>query len=769
MARVKPKKKNDLVVKESVNVNQYNKYVYIVIILFSFLLYGNSIKNKYALDDAIVITENDFTKKGFSGIGDILSTELFTGFFKQQKNLVEGGRYRPFSLITYAIEYQFFGKNPHISHFINILLYGVSGILLFIVLTYFFPPENRKWYFSFAFIASLLWIAHPLHTEVVANIKGRDEILTLIFSLWTVKLSFDYLRTKKLYLLLVSFVVFFFALMSKEMAVTFVAVIPLSVYFFTKSKYKETISIKLVFDYLKTKKPYLLAVSFIVFFFALMSKETVVAYVAFVAAVLTSIYYLIKSKYKETIIALLPILAATVIFFIIRRMVIGEGSTDIPKELMNDSFLGLSFSEKYATISATLGIYLKLLFFPNTLTFDYYPYHVQIASWGDLRAIIPLVIYLVLGFYALFTLKKKSVVSFGIWFYIITFSIVSNVLFPIGVFANERFMYMPSIGFVIIVTYLLIKAVGFIKDKKTSTMALSGVVLLILSLFTIKTISRNPAWENDFILFTTDVKTSVNGAKSNVSAGGKLLEESQKLKKIISENPSSIKILKTKLDNSTMLSSSQKNELLKSDNLQSSLIKIEETRTEFVNLSVKYLEKAIEVHPTYVDALLLLGNANFEKDKKDVQKVWEYYERILKHNPYYDKVYTNMTMILNDSINVDTRIRVLEEMYAYNKNSFDICYSLGNLYGRYKNDFVKSLIYLERSVQLRPHDSRAYKDLGIAYGMSSQFEKAISTMEKSIELNPKDKQTIINLGLTYQNMGNNEKAKYYFGLAEQVK
>ena len=709
MARVKPINKKESVIKENIKICQYNKYIYITIIIFSFVLYGNSIKNKYALDDAIVITENDFTKKGFNGISDILSTELFTGFFKEQKNLVEGGRYRPLSLITYAIEYQFFGKNPHISHFINILLYGISGILLFIVLTYFFPPENRKWYLSFAFIASILWIAHPLHTEVVANIKGRDEILTLIFSLWTIKLVFDYLKTKKPYLLAVSFAVFFFALMSKEMAVTFVAVIPLSVYFFT------------------------------------------------------------KYKFKETIIAISPILVATIIFFIIRRLVIGEGSTDIPQELMNNSFLGLSWSEKYATIAVTLGMYLKLLFFPHPLTFDYYPFHVQITNWGDMHAIIPLIIYFALGLYALFTLKKKSVISYGIWFYIITFSIVSNVLFPIGVFANERFMYMPSIGFIIIITYLLIKAVSFIKEKKTSSIALSSAVLLILSLFTIKTISRNPAWENDFILFTTDVKTSVNGAKSNVSAGGKLLEESQKLKKIISENPSTFKILKIKINNTTMLSSSQKNELLESGNLQSSLVKIEETRAKYVDLSIKYLEKAIEIHPVYIDALLLLGNANFERDKKNIDKVWEYYERILKRNPNNINVYSNMKAILNDSVSADTRISILERMYVYNKNSFDICYSLGNLYGRYKNDLEKSIQFLEQAIKLSPNNSKAYKDIGIAYGMSGMFDNAISAMEKSIELNPNDKQTVINLGLTYQNKGDLEKAKYYYSLSEKMK
>ena len=61
-----------------------------------------------------------------------------------------------------------------------------------------FPPdENKKWYLSFPFIASLLFLAHPLHTEAVANIKGRDEIMTLLGSLGALWFTLKYLDTKK--------------------------------------------------------------------------------------------------------------------------------------------------------------------------------------------------------------------------------------------------------------------------------------------------------------------------------------------------------------------------------------------------------------------------------------------------------------------------------------------------------------------------------------------------------------------------------------------
>ena len=103
-----------------------------MIAALAFVLYVNTLWNQYALDDAIVITQNQFTQQGFKGIGNIMTSDVFLGFFKTEKNLVAGGRYRPLSVVTFAIEHQLFGENPGVSHFINLLLYALTGIVLFI-------------------------------------------------------------------------------------------------------------------------------------------------------------------------------------------------------------------------------------------------------------------------------------------------------------------------------------------------------------------------------------------------------------------------------------------------------------------------------------------------------------------------------------------------------------------------------------------------------------------------------------------------------------
>ena len=171
--------------------------IYLLIVFFAFLLYGNTILNNYVLDDEYVITGNRFTQKGIEGLRDIFSYDSFKGY-KENIFQVSGGRYRPFSIATFAVEHQLFGNNPHISHFINVLLFSLTCCLIYYILSKLmvkFPAD--KWYKSLPFIATILFVAHPVHTETVAYIKSRDEIFSFLFSLLSFLFWWKYLDSKK--------------------------------------------------------------------------------------------------------------------------------------------------------------------------------------------------------------------------------------------------------------------------------------------------------------------------------------------------------------------------------------------------------------------------------------------------------------------------------------------------------------------------------------------------------------------------------------------
>lgn len=101
----------------------------LILIIFTFILYGNTLWNKYSLDDDLVIYKNPTVQKGIKGI-----PEIFTTFYSEGKQKYE---YRPIVKTTFAIEYEVFGENPFISHLINVLLYIATILLIFFLLKKF--------------------------------------------------------------------------------------------------------------------------------------------------------------------------------------------------------------------------------------------------------------------------------------------------------------------------------------------------------------------------------------------------------------------------------------------------------------------------------------------------------------------------------------------------------------------------------------------------------------------------------------------------------
>ena len=175
-----------------------SKYGGWILVLLAFLLYSNTLGHKFAFDDSIVITDNTFTQKGIAGIPDLISRDFFEGVYGKDGMELSGGRFRPLSLVCFAVENQAFGKvkelngqpvldekgqqlydyNPALGHFLNILFYALSALLLFNLLSLWFSGTNGA--SVIPFVAGLIFVAHPIHTEVVANIKSRDEILAML-------------------------------------------------------------------------------------------------------------------------------------------------------------------------------------------------------------------------------------------------------------------------------------------------------------------------------------------------------------------------------------------------------------------------------------------------------------------------------------------------------------------------------------------------------------------------------------------------------------
>lgn len=427
----------------------------LIIATLAFFLYAPSLRYGYVLDDQMMYVNNQYVQEGFAGIGKILSTESFAGFFGEQKNLLVGGRYRPLSIVTFAMEKGLFGQNAALSHFVNLLLYALLGWLTYRTLRRIFPPQEKgSWWFSLAGLATLLYILHPIHSEAVANVKGRDEIMAALGAMGALYASWRYAQEGTMRWNIIAALVFFLGLLSKENALTFIAVIPLALYYF-------------------------------------------------------------GSASKRHLLINTGTLALTgVLYVVLRYAIVGQllGGTDADPNPMNDPFVNLSAGNKYATIFLTLGWYLKLLVFPHPLTHDYYPYHVPVVGFDDWRALVGLALHVALAGVAIWGLWKKNVPTFAAAFYLITLSIVSNLPFTVGAFMNERFVFLPSLGFSLFCAWLIVaflpKTLG-LGAGQSYPLGLGLIAVLSLG-YAIKTFTRLPDWKDE---------TTLNDAAYQISTG----------------------------------------------------------------------------------------------------------------------------------------------------------------------------------------------------------------------------------------------------------
>jgi tetratricopeptide (TPR) repeat protein len=372
----------------------------------------------------------------------------------------------------FAIEWNISPNNPLIHHFVNILFY-----LLTIQILYIFLQRILRNYSPILTLSiALLFAAHPTHTEVVANIKSRDELMAFFFSILALYYSLIYLDSKKIKSLWISCLCFSLALLSKETAILLVVILPATFYFFSEESWK---------------------------------------------------------TYFKPVICFGII---TLLFLMLRYYVLANNGSSYEIAILENPLIHLSFMERFPTSISMLGNYLFLLFVPNKLLYDYSFNQIPIVSYTNTNFILSLLLILFLIIYSLYTFKKKNIIAFGIIFFILTIALFSNIPLKIGSIFSIRFLYFPSLGFCIALPLLLngIIARKYTSSKNTIKNSFAGpqktlviILIAITSLFTLKTIRRNSDWKDNFSLFSADSEALTNNAKAHLFLGTEYIKKGE--------------------------------------------------------------------------------------------------------------------------------------------------------------------------------------------------------------------------------------------------
>lgn len=447
----------------------------LILVILGFILYSNSFTNEYALDDGIVIQKNDYVQRGVRGIPKILTTDAYDSFYRQMhaKQQLSGGRYRPLSVVTFAIEQELFGSKEKVkaaedAAFIRHVLNVVFYILSIVVLLYFLRNFIFKNDPLIAFITCLIFLIHPIHTEVVANVKSRDEILSFLFIILTFITLLRYHDNKEKKQLFYGMVFYFLAFLSKEYAITLLLLIPM-------------------------------------------------------------LLYIVKgSTLKESIISTIPFILVAAIYLLIRFSIVGKGGVVENPDVLNNPFKFATIQEEWATKIEILNHYLRLLFYPNPLSSDYSYNTIPYTNFSNGWVWMSIMVHLSMVTATIILFFKRNILSFALAFYLLHLFLVSNFLMDLGATMGERLVYHSSFGFAIMIAVLIVWLLN--KIKQTNTKIIIGIALgiLVISWCTVIIIKRNAQWKNDTSLFIADAQTVPNSALVNGNAGKAYIDLSEK-------------------------------------------------------------------------------------------------------------------------------------------------------------------------------------------------------------------------------------------------
>ncbi len=632
------------------------------------LVFANTIPNRYGLDDEFYTNHaNQLTDQGIKAIPKIFKTRTFNNTDGT------GYSYRPVAVASFAIEHQFFEANPHVSHAVNLLLYLLTAVLVYNLL--------KKWLHQYSeglvFFICLLFFVHPLHTEVVANIKCRDELLAMLgglLCLWFAWLHYE--KGKWWYAILYPFF-FLLGLLSKHTIAPLIFILPLVFYFFSELNWKRI-----------------------------------------------SLYTL-------------PLLASPVFIVALQKSLLAKQSRALIMQENPIAAMKLDFIERSATSAYVLGKYMWLHFVPHPLVYYYGYSYVPIADWLSVIPLVAVVVYITIFAYAVCNLKNKSVISFGILFYLIGIAPFSNLWQPAPGIMAERFTYLATLGFSIAICMLVFryfnldgKKFEWLGNYKNAVF----VIFVIAFLFSVRSIVRNTDWKDKVTLYTRDMKHLGRSAKANMMYGNIVLAKAQQERLKISQMMKAGSIYR---DSVRILYASFKSGVTEAQ---------------------QHFKTATEITPNYSIAWINLASTYYFQDNYEQALLFS--KKGLELNAKSTEASYNTGMAYKSLKQHDSAMAYFNNTLALDSEHVQSYLRLSEYYSAMK-DTVTSIRILEKCIEQNPDKDDVYTALTLLYANQYDTLNAIRLSEMAVEKFPANKGRIQNLVRWFQMQGNTEKTNYY--------
>jgi hypothetical protein len=367
---------------------------------------------------------------------------------------VFGTAYRPVTIFTFGVNHATLGGGAAPFHGVNVLLHAAATVLVFWLALRLFGRMRLAW------LAGALFAVHPVHTEAVTSIVGRAELLAALFGLGALLSAAHIDRPagggRRAAWQVLSLVSFSLALLSKESALTILPLIVL----------------------------YRVARSGASFGRGLGREMRSGNWV--------------------------PYACCAAVYLALRTYVTGGLQPSDTVTPLNNMLAFVPWMVRVRSAVGVLWDYFGLLNLPLVLAADYSHAQVPVVlAWTDPRFLAGAALIVVAA--VVFLRQRVPTLCFAVVLPLVALSLTANLFFPIGTAKAERLLYLPSVGWVLVLAYLFDRALAVERHRRTATLAL---VVLTLA-FAVRTWERNWDWADNPSLYRSMARSAPLSAKSH--------------------------------------------------------------------------------------------------------------------------------------------------------------------------------------------------------------------------------------------------------------
>ncbi|KAF7280203.1 hypothetical protein GWI33_006296 [Rhynchophorus ferrugineus] len=630
--------------------------------------------------------------------------------------------YRPLCVLTFRLNYLVSQLEPLGYHLVNMLLHAIVCLIYFRMCSMFLNDWS-------SFVASMLFAVHPIHTEAVTGVVGRAETLSSVFFLaafiFYSKATKDRKQTEWKYIAL-SMIAIATAMLCKEQGITIAGVCAAYEIFVVQK-----IRLNDVRQILR----------------ATVSPK--------------SSYHLPRSNAPTK---RLLVLGVTTLILLLGRLQIMGSQLPVFTRFDNPASVAPT-PTRQLTYHYLISVNLWLLLFPCNLCCDWTMGTVPlIESMFDVRNLATLGTYLFVGALVgtafLTKNRQKSVILImGTSLLVLPFIPASNLFFPVGFVVAERVLYMPSMGFCMLIGY----GWQILSEKTGRKFGWTCVSLLILSHGT-KTYLRNWDWENEYTIFMSGLRVNQRNAKLFNNVGhalesqGKFDEALQFFKTAVSVQHDDVGayINVGRTYNHLKMYKEAEDAYLKAKSL---LPKAKPGESYQARIA-----------PNHLNVFLNLANL-ISKNHTRLEEADMLYRQAISMRADYTQAYINRGDILIKLNRTKEAQEVYERALLYDSNNPDIYYNLGVVFLE-QGKASQALAYLDKALEIDPEHEQALLNSAILLQEFGRPEFRKTARERLLKLLAKDKaneRVHFNLGMLAMDEKDIPEAEHWFRRAVHLK